>query len=266
MAVTASTARLFRTALRNVGARRCLPVTCGPRAPPRPRRRAPAVLWVGERHRVSSSTTASCSRPDLHPPAGQISWRVVEPGLDPADVPPLDAVLLAPPLRPPVTHLARDAPPPRRQGPPRVDAGGPRTVPDMPFDASDLGPWERWSSRGLRVTAVPVATTAGAGADPGWTCATRATVVEHRGVTVYFGGDTAYVRENFLAAARRRASTGAPADRARRAEALHRAEPPRPRRGAPRLEDLGAARMVPDPLRHLRHPEDAVGDPSRVRR
>jgi len=263
-------AGLFRTALRNVGAA-VSPMrgVSRERRPVRDDARL-AVLWVGHATvLLQLDDRVVLTDPIFTRSSGQISWRVVEPGLDPADVPPLDAVLLS--------HLHFDhlSPASLAMLGPRVGhllapAGGLAYVPDMPFAASDLGPWERWSSRGLRVTAVPVAHHGWRyGADTWMEPCHTGYVVEHRGLTVYFGGDTAYVREHFLAAARRFPRIDL---------ALLPIAPVEPRRYIGRnhldpdealraFEDLGAARMVPIHYDTFVNSEDAVGDaPALLRR
>ena len=187
---------------------------------------------------------------------------MVGPGLDVAHVPPLDLVLLS--------HLHFDHFSPAslamlegRIGHLLAPAGGLAYVPDLAFTASDLATWERWDDRGMRVTAVPVAHSGWRyGADAWMDGCYTGYVIEHRGLTVYFGGDTAYVRAHFVETARRFPHIDL---------AILPIAPIEPRRfigrnhldpaGALRaFEDLGAARMIPIHFDTFVNSEDAPGD------
>lgn len=264
-------AGLLGTALRNVAAA-ASPVRRVARRVTQPLRDDArlAVLWVGHATvLVQMDDRVFLTDPIFTGSAGQISWRVVEPGLDVAHVPPLDAVL--------VSHLHFDhlSPPSlamlgRRVGHLLTPAGGLAYVPDLPFPASDLAPWERWTSGGLRVTAVPVAHHGWRyGADAWMSDCHTGYVVEHRGLTVYFGGDTAYDRARFVETARRFPRIDL---------ALLPIAPVEPRRYIGRnhldpaealqaLDDLRAARMVPIHFDTFVNSEDRVGDaPAALRR
>ncbi len=163
-----------------------------------------AALWVGHATvLLQMDDRVILTDPIFTASSGQISWRVVEPGIDVAHVPRLDVVLLS--------HLHFDHLSPAslamlegRIGHLLAPAGGLAYVPDLAFPASDLGPWEHWDARGLRVTAVPVAHSGWRyGADTWMQDCYTGYVVEYRGLTVYFGGDTAYHREHFVETARR---------------------------------------------------------------
>lgn len=130
---------------------------------------------------------------------GGLQRRIVEPGLDPKDLPPLDAVL--------ISHLHMDhlslgsldqvAHAVRRVV---VPTGGAVYVPNERFTVHELDTWEATDIGGLRVTAVPVDHSGFRyGADGAWLeHAYTGYVVEYRGTTIWFGGDTAYAKEAFV--------------------------------------------------------------------
>jgi L-ascorbate metabolism protein UlaG (beta-lactamase superfamily) len=78
-------------------------------------------------------------------------------------------------------------------------------VPDYPFEVREVPRWQSAELDGLRVTAVPVKHPGFRyGADAAWmTRSATGWVFEYHGLTVYFGGDTAYAREAFTATAAR---------------------------------------------------------------
>jgi L-ascorbate metabolism protein UlaG (beta-lactamase superfamily) len=81
--------------------------------------------------------------------------------------------------------------------PPGVKASLPRYA----FESRELDRWESYEAGGLRVTAVPVRHVGGRwGIDQAWnTRAFTGYVLQHHGLSVYFGGDTAFDRELFEA-------------------------------------------------------------------
>ncbi len=82
-----------------------------------------------------------------------------------------------------------------------VPQKGTVNVPDMAFETVELPTWTTFERGGLRVTAVPVQHSGfrwvldGAWMDTSFT----GYVIEYHGLTVYFGGDTAYAPEKFAA-------------------------------------------------------------------
>src|ERR1700733_3024586 len=92
--------------------------------------------------------------PLLGPSAGQISRRLQEPGMAPADLPPLDGVLIS---HMHFDHLSLGSLDTiegkvRSLGPPW---GRLIYIPNYPFDTRELATWNAFEDRGLRVTAVP---------------------------------------------------------------------------------------------------------------
>jgi L-ascorbate metabolism protein UlaG (beta-lactamase superfamily) len=163
-----------------------------------------AVLWVGHATvLLQIDDKFVLTDPLLTAAAGQLSKRLVEPGIRPEDLPPLDAVVIS---HMHFDHLSLGSldliePKVRCLLVPR---GGLVYVPNYSFDAKELSTWEAWEEGGLRVVAVPVKHNGWRyGIDSAWMKTSyTGYVVQYHGLTVYFGGDTAYAEEKFVATAR----------------------------------------------------------------
>lgn len=164
-----------------------------------------AVLWIGHATTlIQIDDRVVLTDPVFTSAVGQLSPRLVEPGIAPENVPPTDAVL--------ISHMHFDhlspgslavlAPVIRRLF---VPEGGTVYIPPYDFPVTALRRWERWEDRGLSVTAVPVQHVGWRyGADQAWmTRSFTGYVVQYHGLTVYYGGDTGYVRDYFTETARR---------------------------------------------------------------
>lgn len=160
-----------------------------------------AVLWVGHATAlIQLDDKLVLTDPVLTNTVGQLSPRLVEPGIAPERMPPLDAVL--------ISHLHFDhlslgsleliESKVRWLGLPE---GGLTYLTDFSFPAREVPPWTTWESGGLRVTAVPVQHGGWRyGLDKAWMPhGATGWVVEYHGITVYFGGDTGYDKRCFLA-------------------------------------------------------------------
>lgn len=155
-----------------------------------------SVLWIGHASAlVQIEDKFVLTDPVFTDTVGQISKRLIEPGLEPKALPPLDAVLVS---HMHFDHLSlgslemiegkvRDLFVPQR---------GLLYVPGFSFPSWELARWESWEKDGLRVTAVPVRHVGFRyGMDGEWmTTSYTGYVVEYAGYTVYFGGDTGYTR------------------------------------------------------------------------
>lgn len=158
-----------------------------------------SVLWVGHATMlVQLDDVFVLTDPLFTLQLGQISPRLVEPGLDARDVPQLAAVV--------VSHMHFDhlsfgsldmiedrspvvlVPPGVRANMPRYD-----------FEIRELDRWQSYEKNGLRVTAVPVKHVGGRlGIDEAFEPrAFTGYVIEYHGLSVYFGGDTAFAPEIF---------------------------------------------------------------------
>jgi len=153
-----------------------------------------AVLWIGHATvLLQLDDRFILTDPNLTPTVGLFSKRLVEPGIDPANLPLLDVVLVS---HLHVDHLSYGSLDllEKRMKQLFVPEGGLVYIPNYDFDADELKSWETWESEGLRVTAVPVLHNGWRyGLDDAWMKRSfTGYVIEYKGMTVYFGGDTAY--------------------------------------------------------------------------
>lgn len=164
-----------------------------------------AVLWVGHATTLlQMDDRFVLTDPLLTDAVGQLSQRLQEPGIDPENLPPIDVVL--------ISHMHYDhlslgsldliEPKVRRLFVPR---GGLVYIPNYAFDTRELATWQSFEDRGMRITAVPVKHVGYRyGVDAAWmTHSFTGYVIEYRGQTVYFSGDTAYDEARFRATAER---------------------------------------------------------------
>src|SRR4029078_1974831 len=100
-------------------------------------------------------TKATLTDPVSTTTVGQVRKRLVEPGLDPKDLPPIDAVL--------VSHMHYDHLSlgslemiESRVRTLLLPRGGATYLTDFSFPAYELPSWQAWTHGDLRVTAVPV--------------------------------------------------------------------------------------------------------------
>jgi N-acyl-phosphatidylethanolamine-hydrolysing phospholipase D len=124
---------------------------------------------------------------------GQLTKRIVEPGVDPVNLPELDVVLVS---HMHFDHLSLGSLDMIENKTQRlfVPQGGLIYIPNYRFEARELATWQSWERGGLRITAVPVKHVGFRyGADMAWMKTSfTGYVIEYHGMTVYFGGDTAY--------------------------------------------------------------------------
>jgi len=222
-----------------------------------------AVLWIGHATAlVQIDDKVIVTDPVFTSTVGQLSKRLVEPGLDPANLPPVDAVV--------ISHLHFDhlslgslaeiEPKVRMLLMPRTGA---TYLTDFGFPVLELRTWQAYEKDGLRVTAVPVDHVGFRyGLDEWMTEGFTGYVIEYHGLKVYFGGDTAYDQKLFVAVRERFPNIDLallpigpiePHDLMRRfhldpAEALQA------------FFDLGAKRMVPIHYDTFINSTDEVGD------
>ncbi len=159
-----------------------------------------AVLWVGHATAlVQIDDKVILTDPVFTSSVGQLSKRLVEPGLDPGSLPPIDAVM--------ISHLHFDhlslGSLEMIQSKVRMllmPRGGATYLTDFGFPVLELRSWQGYEKDGLRVTAVPVDHVGFRyGIDDAWmTGSFTGYVVEYHGIKVYFGGDTAYDQKLFV--------------------------------------------------------------------
>lgn len=153
-----------------------------------------AVLWVGHATvLIQMDDKFILTDPLFTTTVGQLSKRLVEPGIDPDNLPEIDAVL--------ISHLHIDHYSPASIGMFEekikqllIPQGGFVYVPNFDIEMSEISTWHTWEKDGLRITAVPVIHNGWRYAlDNAWmTTSFTGYMVEYRDLTVYIGGDTAY--------------------------------------------------------------------------
>lgn len=171
--------------------------------PVRPEARL-AALWVGHATvLLQMDDKFILTDPVFTDTVGQISKRLVEPGIAVEHLPRIDAVLVS---HMHFDHLSLGSLDLIEDRVRRVylPEGGAVYVPSSRVRTIELPPWQAHEVGGLRVTAVPVRHLGFRYAgDRAWmTKSFTGYVIEYRGLTVYFGGDTAYTR-SFAATGRR---------------------------------------------------------------
>jgi len=127
-----------------------------------------------------------------------LSHRKVGVPIDAGALPPIDAVV--------ISHVHSDhfsldslAKIEHRARRVYVAEGGLVYLTNFAFDAVDLARWETFDDRGMQITAVPVKHLGNRYMIDTWMHAFTGYVIRYHGVTVFFGGDTAYEKENFRA-------------------------------------------------------------------
>ena len=171
-------------------------------APTRPDARL-AALWVGHATvLVQMDDKFILTDPVFTRFIGGVSPRLVEPGIAPEHLPPLDAVLvshrhfdhLSTGSFPLIEHkaLAVLTPP-----------GAAADVPPGPYQIAEIPAWQTWEHDGLKVTAVPVLHSGDRllGDAQSHPQAFTGFVVEYHGMAVFFAGDTSYDEGVFQAIA-----------------------------------------------------------------
>jgi N-acyl-phosphatidylethanolamine-hydrolysing phospholipase D len=229
-----------------------------------------AVLWVGHATVLVQMDDKLILTDPVFGPAGQVASRLVEAGIDPADLPPLDAVVVSH-LHPDHFSLGSLETIEDRVRMLLLPPGGLGYLPRFPFESDELATWTSWERGGLRITAVPVRHSGFRyGIDDAWMKDQGFTgyVLQYHGLTVYFGGDTAYAHDDFVATRAR----FPPADLALLPIApIHPREFMEnkhmdPKEAVQAFVDLGAQRMMPVHFDTFINSTDAPGEPVRVLR
>ena len=230
-----------------------------------------AVLWVGHSTAlIQLDDKFILTDPVFTDTVGQISTRLVEPGIEAEHLPPLDAVL--------ISHVHFDhmslgsiemiESKVAWMGLPR---GGLVYLTDFDFAAEEVGWWEsRTLPGGLRVTGVAVNHNGWRyGLDRSWrTGGYTGWVIEYRGLTVYFSGDTALDRPCFQATRKRFPNIDLallPIAPIHPRDFMHRVHTD-PHEALTAFELLGARWMVPVHYETFINSLDDPGEPERVLR
>ena len=227
-----------------------------------------AVLWIGHASAlVQIDDKLVLTDPVFTETVGQLSRRLVEPGLDPAVLERVDAAL--------ISHMHFDHLSPgslamieHKLGFLVVPQKGTGCIPDYAFETVELATWASVERGGLRITAVPVKHSGFRWViDADWMDTSfTGYVIEYHGLTVYFGGDTAYAQDRFLATRARFPSIDlallpiSPINPRALMESTH----VDPREALFALRDLGARWMVPIHFGTFVNSVDPPGEPLRV--
>jgi L-ascorbate metabolism protein UlaG (beta-lactamase superfamily) len=159
-----------------------------------------SVLWVGHATcLIQIGDKIFITDPIFTKTAGMISKRRIEPGILPTSIDKLDYIL--------ISHIHFDhlsfgslsmLP---KSAVLLLPTGGARYTPEFGFsDYHEMDPWTTCEVDGVRITAVPVKHFSGRyGFDGAWLNNTTYTgyVIEYKGKTVFFAGDTGYDPEKF---------------------------------------------------------------------
>jgi L-ascorbate metabolism protein UlaG (beta-lactamase superfamily) len=169
-------------------------------APERPDARI-AVLWIGHATvLVQIDDAYVLTDPVFTRSVGELSPRLVAPGLDPANLPSLAAVVVS---HEHFDHLSYESLSMIEHKTPilLVPPGTRSILPRYAFESRELETWQSWEAGGLRITAVPVRHVGGRwGLDQPWNPeGFTGWVFEYHGLSVYFGGDSAFTANDFRA-------------------------------------------------------------------
>jgi N-acyl-phosphatidylethanolamine-hydrolysing phospholipase D len=164
-----------------------------------------AVLWIGHATAlVQIDDKVILTDPVFTSTVGQLSKRVVEPGLDPENLPPLDAVLIS---HMHFDHLSLGSLETIQSKVKMLlmPRGGVTYLTDFGFPVVELAAWQPWEKDELRITAAPVDHVGWRyGIDGAWMKESfTGYVIEYHGIKVYFGGDSAYDQKLFVHTAQR---------------------------------------------------------------
>ncbi len=227
-----------------------------------------AVLWIGHATvLVQMDDKFILTDPVFTGAVGQLSKRLVEPGLDPDHLPSIDVAVISHMHFDHLSVGSLDIIEPRIKQL-LVPKGGLVYVPNYRFESDEIKTWSSWRSGDLRVTAVPVQHVGFRyGVDYAWMKESfTGWVFEYHGMTVYFGGDTAYVEENFKKTAARFPGIDvallpiAPIHPREFMKHTH----VDPKEAVQAFLDLGAKRMIPVHYDTFVNSGDEPGEPKRV--
>lgn len=159
------------------------------------------IVWIGHASvLVQLGDKTVLTDPVFTPTVGQLAKRRTAPGLRPEQLPKVDAVLIS---HMHLDHLSLGSLDAVEGKTSRlfVPRGGIVYLPDFAFDVRELDRWEAFEDDGLRITAVPVKHVGFRyGTDAAWMHGSfTGYVIEYRGMSVYFAGDTAYAGDDFRA-------------------------------------------------------------------
>jgi L-ascorbate metabolism protein UlaG (beta-lactamase superfamily) len=162
-----------------------------------------AVLWIGHATTlIQIDDVFILTDPVFTKSVGGLSARLIEPGLDPANLPQVNVALIS---HLHFDHLSLDTLDMIQHKIDRLylPKGGFAYLPDYSFESHELGWWKSETlgdhPDSLKITAVPVQHNGMRyGVDIGWMKTSfTGYVIQYHGITVYYGGDTAFNAKNF---------------------------------------------------------------------
>ena len=159
-----------------------------------------AVLWVGHATvLLQIHDRVFITDPILTHTAGMVMGRNIEPGLAPSSLTAIDFTLISHGHFDHLSYGSLDLLP--QNGVLLLPEGMLAYLPEFAYPTmKELKPWEELEEDGVRITAVPVQHFSGRyGFDAPWMGkrGTTGYIIQYRGRTVLFGGDTAYDPEIF---------------------------------------------------------------------
>jgi len=153
-----------------------------------------AVLWIGHAAvLIQIDDKFILTDPVFTETTAFISKRLIEPGIEPENLPEIDAAL--------ISHLHSDHLSfgsldmiESKVKELIVPQGGLVYIPNYDFEMNELKRWQTWQKDGLKITAVPVLHNGFRyGLDEAWMKTSyTGYVIQYNGINVYFGGDTGY--------------------------------------------------------------------------
>ena len=159
-----------------------------------------SVLWVGHATcLIQIGDKVFITDPIFTKTAGMISKRRIEPGILPSSIDKLDYILISHIHFDHLNYGSLSMLP--KSAVMLLPEGGAEYTPEFGFsDYREMNPWEIFEADGVRITAVPVRHFNGRyGFDGAWSNYNTFTgyVIEYKGKTVFFAGDTGYDPEKF---------------------------------------------------------------------
>jgi len=159
-----------------------------------------AVLWIGHATcLIQIDDKFILTDPNLTTTVGQFSKRLVEPGIDPINLPQIDVVLIS------HMHIDHLSPGSLAMIESKIDhllvpQQGLVYIPNFSFDMDEIKTWHSWEKDGIKITSVPAIHNGWRyGIDSGWMeHSFTGYIIEYNGKKVYFAGDTAYDTINFI--------------------------------------------------------------------
>lgn len=159
-----------------------------------------SVLWIGHATvLVQIHDRVILTDPLFTGTVGMVMKRTVEPGLDPAAIPRVDFTLISHTHFDHFSYGSLDLIP--KEGKLLLPIGALAYTPALGFEEiREMKPWDVLQHNGVTITAVPVQHFSGRyGFDILWMRDRGYTgyMIEYRGITIFFGGDTGYHPEIF---------------------------------------------------------------------